>query len=128
MFSTSKETQKDLQYQMKWTASVTNEDRRTTTLHWRLSNWMTTWLIQITYAVLFMFLWGFFVIHVYFAVHVCSFCFYLYLYFFSTVWISTRRNTLIASVLVTGKLFFVKSLFNVFKTNASDMHKKNDIQ
>lgn len=60
MFSTSKATQKDLQYQMKWTASVTNEDRRTTTLHWRLSYWMTTWLIQITYAVLFMFLWVFF--------------------------------------------------------------------
>ena len=35
--------------------------------------------------------------------------------FFSTVWISTRRNTLVASMLVTGKLFFVKSLFNVFK-------------
>ena len=48
--------------------------------------------------------------------------------FLSTVWISTRRNTLVASVLVTGKLFFVKSVFNVFKTNASDMHKKNDIQ
>lgn len=77
---------------------------------------------------IYVFVGFFFVIHVYFAVHVCSFCFYLYLYFFSTVWISTRRNTLIASVLVTGKLFFVKSLFNVFKTNASDMHKKNDIQ
>lgn len=55
----------------------------------------------------------FFVIHVYFAVHVCSFCFYLYLYFFSTVWISTRRNTLIASVLVTGKLFSL-NLYSMF--------------
>lgn len=79
---------------------------------YEFTNYGSCMPFYLLFSVLF---WGFFVIYMYFAVHVCSFCFIPVPTFFSTFWISTRRNTLVASVLVTGTLFFIKSLFKVFK-------------
>ena len=95
---------------------------RTTTLHLQLRYWMTTTdtnsqtmvlVCRFIYCFLFCF-------ELFRNLHVfcCPCLFILFLpgpIFFSTFWISTRRNTLVTSVLVTGTLFFIKSLFKVFK-------------